>query len=326
MDMTDLRLRAGDWIQVKSPQEIAQTLDAEGALDGLPFMPEMLEFCGRRFRVARLAEKTCVEYPGVLYKIREFRRNNVVILDAPRCSGADHGGCQRSCVLFWKTPWLRKTRQEQPAVAVQPSGLATLRSNLKVLVAPGRYYCQSTQLDESTQSMTRGRVLLKCLYDIRSGSRGFFEMIRMVVVPIWRYVTEKSKPPLPVGELKRTPVGDLNLQPGEWVTIKSEAEIVRTLDSLARTRGLSCDRGMRTYCGGTYRVSHRLDRMISEATGELRPVQSTVVLEGLHCLCWWNHVGGCPREDFMYWREVWLDRAERKTDDPDTSISVSPGK
>lgn len=316
MDKTDIRLRAGDWVEVKSPQEIAQTLDAEGTLDGLPFMPEMLEFCGRRLRVARLAEKTCIEYPGVLYKIREFRKNNVVILDAPRCSGADHGGCQRSCVLFWKTAWVRKTKNGKPGVAVHPSSLAELRSKLKVKAALDRYFCQSTELDKATQPLTRGRVILKCFYDIFSGSRGFFEMIRIVVVPIWRLATGRFQPPLQVGDLKRTPVGDLNLEPGEWVTIKSEAEIVQTLDRLARNRGLSCDRGMRTYCGGKYRVINRLDRMISESTGEMRQVQGTVMLDGLHCICWWNHVGGCPREDFMYWREMWLKRAEQMTDDP----------
>ena len=45
------RLRTGDWVQVKSPWEIAETLDAEGRLENLPFMPEMVEFCGQRMRV-----------------------------------------------------------------------------------------------------------------------------------------------------------------------------------------------------------------------------------------------------------------------------------
>ena len=46
--MTQLRLRPGDLIEVRAPEEILQTLDAEGTLDQLPFMPEMLGFCGRR--------------------------------------------------------------------------------------------------------------------------------------------------------------------------------------------------------------------------------------------------------------------------------------
>ncbi|HVW84082.1 MAG TPA: hypothetical protein VHB50_05360, partial [Bryobacteraceae bacterium] len=45
--------RNGEWVEVKSAPEIARTLDADGALDGLPFMPEMLGHCGRRYRVIR---------------------------------------------------------------------------------------------------------------------------------------------------------------------------------------------------------------------------------------------------------------------------------
>src|SRR6266481_5431263 len=101
MGRSDIKLRAGDRIEVKSSREITETLDAEGTLDGLPFMPEMLPFCGRRFRVARFAEKTCIEYPD-MYRIREFRGNNVVLLEELRCSGADHDACGRGCTLFWK--------------------------------------------------------------------------------------------------------------------------------------------------------------------------------------------------------------------------------
>jgi len=51
------KLRAGDLVETKTPEEILSALDAEGALDHLPFMPEMLEFCGKRFRVAKKVVK-----------------------------------------------------------------------------------------------------------------------------------------------------------------------------------------------------------------------------------------------------------------------------
>ena len=35
-------LRKGDLVEVRSEEEILRTLDADGKLDGLPFMPEML--------------------------------------------------------------------------------------------------------------------------------------------------------------------------------------------------------------------------------------------------------------------------------------------
>jgi len=303
------KLCAGDWVVVRNEREIADTLDVNGALDGLPFMPEMTRLCGRCIRVLRVAEKTCVEYPGMEYKIREFRNNDVVILEASRCSGADHDGCGRACVFLWKMAWLRKVSTNTDTAAVDQPAQEALRATLKTTTAPDHYFCQSTELAKATPPLSRNQVIMKCFKEVLSGNRGVFEMVRMVLVPVWRYATERFHAPIRVGDLKRTPVGNLNLQPSELVRIKTEAEIVKTLDSRALNRGLSCDRGMRQFCGGTYKVRNRLNRMISESSGRMRQVEGTVILEGLQCICWWNHVGGCPREDYMYWREVWLERA-----------------
>src|ERR1041384_6794496 len=56
---TGKRLMPGDVVEVRSAGEILSTLDADGTLDKLPFMPEMLAFCGRQFRVTAQAFKTC---------------------------------------------------------------------------------------------------------------------------------------------------------------------------------------------------------------------------------------------------------------------------
>src|SRR6266851_9309611 len=52
-----LRLWPGEWVKVRYFAEISATLDGEGRLDGLPFMPEMLRHCGQRHRVFRRVEK-----------------------------------------------------------------------------------------------------------------------------------------------------------------------------------------------------------------------------------------------------------------------------
>ena len=54
-----LDLRPGDWVEVRSEQEILATLDERGTLSGLVFMPEMLAQCGRRMQVFKRADKTC---------------------------------------------------------------------------------------------------------------------------------------------------------------------------------------------------------------------------------------------------------------------------
>jgi len=179
---------------------------------------------------------------------------------------------------------------------------------MKTTSAPGRYFCQSTQLNDATEALTRPGVILKCFADVLSGSRSAWEMTRMVSFTLWHYATAKFRRRFRVGTNKRTPLLETNLRPGELVRIKNEDEIVKTLDSKGRNRGLGCDYVMRDYCGGTYPVRSRLDRMISEVTGEMLEVKGTVMLQGLECHCSHFHLGGCPREDIMYWREIWLER------------------
>jgi hypothetical protein len=305
----ETELRPGDFVQVKSAREIAQTLNAEGMLDGLPFMPEMLRFCGQKLKVARRAEKTCIEYPGGGYKLREFLNNDSYLLENIRCSGENHDGCQRACMIFWKRAWLHKIDLHTEVPPPDLSGTQNLRANLRTMASADRYICQSTELSKATQILTRARIFQKCWYEVRSGSRGIFEMMKLIVAPMWRKATRKIPRKILAGDLKKTPVGELGLQPGEWVTIKPAEEIAKTLDQRGRNRGLSCDFGMSNHSGEKYRVRHRLDRMISEPSGEMRRVEATVVLEGLNCTCA-NVVGGCPRQDFIYWREIWLKRIE----------------
>jgi hypothetical protein len=299
--------KAGDWVEVRSAREIAETLDDDGTLEGLPFMHEMAAYCGGTYRVLRVAEKACVEYPGFSYKIRSFRGDDVLILKGLRCDGEQHDGCGRACVFFWKTAWLRRSTAESGSQ--KPAGSASvLDAKLRAKTSSGKYFCQSTELAKATEPLSRVDMIKKCVAEVRSGSRGVFEILRLMIEPLWRKATRWIPRRKLAGDLKRTPVEELGLQPGELVHIKSPEEIAQTLDALGRNRGLICDYGMCRYSGGTYRVRSRLERMIAEPTGEMRPMQATVILEGLNCLCW-NVFGGCPRDDYMYWREIWLKRA-----------------
>ena len=51
----------GQVIVIRSSEEIAATLDADGKLEGLLFMPEMACYCGSNAIVHRNVDKTCVE-------------------------------------------------------------------------------------------------------------------------------------------------------------------------------------------------------------------------------------------------------------------------
>ncbi|MCI0548310.1 MAG: hypothetical protein L0027_13625, partial [Candidatus Rokubacteria bacterium] len=112
-----LGLRPGELVQVRTEAEILATLDARGAIDGMLFMPEMLQYCGRQFRVAKRADKTC----DTVTKTGGRRLLDTVHLDGLRCDGSGHGGCQAACFLFWKEAWLRRVETE---TAAAPGGAA----------------------------------------------------------------------------------------------------------------------------------------------------------------------------------------------------------
>src|SRR5262249_55236336 len=97
------RLKAGDWVEVRSREEILATLDSRGQLDNMPFMPEMFEFCGKRFEVWSRAHKTC----DTVTKTGGRWLPDTVHLKDLRCDGKGHGGCDAGCLLFWKEAWLR---------------------------------------------------------------------------------------------------------------------------------------------------------------------------------------------------------------------------
>ena len=132
MNQQNGRFRHGDLVEVKAADEIVQTLDAAGALDNIPFMPEMLELCGQRFRVSRRANTVCIYEPGTPLG---FNTDDVVTLEGVRCSGAAHGGCQKSCTIFWREAWLQKVEDPAARTHAGSQGAEKLQARLKVSLA-----------------------------------------------------------------------------------------------------------------------------------------------------------------------------------------------
>jgi len=99
----------------------------------------------------------------------------------------------------------------------------------------------------------------------------------------------------------------LSLQPGDWVEVCSAKEIFSTLDEQGKNRGLRFTREMQKFCGRRFRVYKRLDKIILEATGELRGIRvPTVLLEDV--ICDGEFHNGCAKSCFCFWREAWLRR------------------
>jgi hypothetical protein len=82
--MREGALRRGDLVEVRSAGEVLATLDAQAALGAMPFMPEMIPYLGRRFRVSARADKICDTIGSTL---RSRRMTDIVLLDDLRCDG-----------------------------------------------------------------------------------------------------------------------------------------------------------------------------------------------------------------------------------------------
>lgn len=307
MNAGALKFRPGDFVEVKSAEEILQTLDERGTLDRLPFMPEMVDFCGRKFRVSRRVVKTC--YYGTSSGMRKFPSDDVVLLEGLRCSGESHDGCQKACTIFWREAWLRKVDNLHTGkVTSDPESIQRLLGRLTTKTEQNTYFCQASEILNSTVKINRWEKVGKCVSDISAGNCGVLAMTRRIVTWVFWKTRKLFFGAYASGNKKSTPIESLDLKPGEWIEIKPLAQIAETLDEDAFNRGLLFTPAMGQLCGGKYRVKARIEKIIVDGTGEMRQLRNTAFLEGSLCGCSCVAFGGCPRGEFAYWREIWVRR------------------
>jgi hypothetical protein len=320
MKKTNLHLKAGDLVEVRTPAEIRETLEPDGTLDKLPFMPEMLSFCGRRFQVLNRVVQSTIDAAFLHHTesyVREFRNNDVVILRGVRCSGAEHDECQRGCSIFWKEAWLKKVDGASEIVSDAALATSPLLPILQTRTETGRYYCQSTEFPKATLHLSGIQRVKKCFSAIAARNISVWGMLKRIAVWFWCRVHSKFFGEIVKGTQEKTPTEILGLQPGELVEVKSLPEIVATLNSKGRNRGLHFSADQRPFCGKRFRVRSRADNFIVEGTGEMKHFRDTVILEDVLCDSTYFAFGGCYRADLLYWREIWLKRVE------ETNASVS---
>jgi len=273
-------------------------------LESLPFMPEMVKYCGRQFTVSKRVERACEEINMTMRRIR-----NTVFLENIRCDGSAHGGCQKGCFIFWKEAWLKSCDPDTDAgkISVEET---TDRYPFPYALPDGQYICQSTELLHATSYLPPWDLGVY-LRDIRAKTHTVKKLIRLLSYAVFLrgrgLVTGKSHLYLE-GKQSRTPWETLNLKAGEWVRVKSKDDIVSTLDRQGKNRGLAFTVEMVQFCGGTYHVLGRLDKMIHEPTRKLVDVNDTVILDQVTCDGCHSLRGGCPRENYLFWREIWLQR------------------
>ncbi len=323
-------LRPGDVVEVKSPDEIFATLDGD-SIDEMPFMAEMLRHTGKRYTVARRVDKIC----DTVTDTGSRRMRSTVYLDDLRCDGSAHGGCQAGCRLYWKEDWLRRVDAAEPASSAAPQEPcpaldAVLEAGTHVRRDGEELWrCQNT---ESVKASTQLRVFKDPGQYWREFTNGNYDRLRFSWLFVRSFFMEvahrlgmTSQLPLRGPDAKAPDTEPLDLQPGEFVRVRSPEEVKATLDEKGFNRGLSFDREMLQYCGQTFRVKARVTTLIAESTGRMVTIKrDAIILEGGVCSgeCstgrWF-----CPREIYAYWREAWLERVESPVPMPETVTSTN---
>jgi hypothetical protein len=307
----------GDLVEIRSLDEILQTLDGKGTVDGVPFMPEMAAYCGTRARVFRRVDKLndWIRATGIK------RMHGLVLLGDLRCDGSAHGKCQSNCHLRWRQEWLRpadragsaeELAKQAPPQQTQLPALRAFASRQDDTGAELRYVCQATEL-------TAGGAPMR-LFDPRHYARDFLTgNVRLrplftglaitFFIKVQRMCRGALFPSYAVGISTAQPQDALDLQPGELVRVKPKSLIEPTLNSASRNRGLYFDRDMIRFCGSEHRVKTRVDRVIIEKTGELRLLTNPcIILDGVTATG--EYQGFNPENEYIFWREVWLERVE----------------
>jgi hypothetical protein len=195
--------------------------------------------------------------------------DSAVHLEGIRCDGQAYGGCQAACLIYWKEAWLKRAAEpylpdssspKAPRELAPTSGIteedvwAGTKAAFNENPNDPVYVCQATQVPAATQPLPWWDIR-QYIEDWTSGNVGLSRMARGFLYMAFRRLETpriglgrplrllydisqrflggvpfpRRTGKIPVGS--KTPTICLNLQPGEWVRVKSYKEILATLDT-----------------------------------------------------------------------------------------------
>ena len=334
---------AGNWVEVRSREEILRTLDENGRLESLPFMPQMFQYCGQRFQIYKRAHKTC-DAPGSLGGLKLPHGIHL----EHRCDGKAYGGCQASCLLFWKEAWLKPVyakasgqadkefvAQFPPAARCTENDVWRATKRPQHPGEPTRYSCQATEVLDFAR-LLKWWDARQYADDYLSGNTPLSRIICGFIYQTYYYGTlaykekwgeparwlydrfqalwggvpfPRRKGKIPAG--RPTPPGyQGRIRPGDLVRVKPLEQILATLDTAGKNRGLHFDAEMVPFCGKVFRVKTMVERFVDEKTGVMRALKTPAfILDGVWCLSRYStRKMFCPRSIYSWWRETWLER------------------
>ena len=113
------------------------------------------------------------------------------------------------------------------------------------------------------------------------------------------------------------------LRPGDLVTVRGFREISSTLDHTDALDGLPFLLEMQKYCGRSFTVRRRVNKLIQEGVGaSMRRIKNVVLLDGT--ICDGQAHGDCQRACFPLWKTAWLTAADKNPNIPDEKMTPIP--
>jgi hypothetical protein len=97
-------LKPGEWVRIRTREEIEATLNPWKELKGCAFLADMWRYCGTNQKVLKSMQRFLDERD---YQVKKCK--GVVLLENVLCQGTPvFGPCDRCCHFFWREEWLEK--------------------------------------------------------------------------------------------------------------------------------------------------------------------------------------------------------------------------
>jgi hypothetical protein len=102
-----LNLKKGELVQVRGYREILETVDEGSFNRGMSFDPEMVPYCGGRYRVLDRVDQIINEKTGKMMRLRK----DCIMLEGVVCRACYskyRRFCPRSIYPYWREIWLER--------------------------------------------------------------------------------------------------------------------------------------------------------------------------------------------------------------------------
>lgn len=117
-----------------------------------------------------------------------------------------------------------------------------------------------------------------------------------------------KNPPSPAPE-----AGNVPLNPGDLVRVRSREEIDGMLDFRGTYQGCPFIEGMYVHCNGTYKVLKKASYFYDELKGKLCKCKNLVVLENTICYGKQKlYATKCDLLCLFFWHQGWLEKVENE--------------